>query len=45
MVWQLVQGASSWDPAFIPWIVSPLTALWHWLHKVLIVGMFSNLAF
>jgi hypothetical protein len=32
MVWQLMQGIASADPAFMPCTVAAETGLWHWLH-------------
>ena len=44
-VWQLVQGVNSDEPALIPCTVAAATGLWHWLHRVLICGMFKSRAF
>src|ERR1039457_3469036 len=33
MVWQLMHGGRSADPALIPWTVDAATGLWHWLHS------------
>jgi hypothetical protein len=40
-----MHGVISDEPALIPWTVAAETGLWHWLHSVLIFGMFSSRAF
>ena len=44
-VWQLMQGRSSDEPEFIPCTVAAETGLWHWLHSVFTLGIFSIRAF
>jgi hypothetical protein len=40
-----MHGVSSLDPAFIPCTVAEETGLWHWLHNVLMFGIFKSRAF
>jgi len=41
IVWQLMQGGRSGEPAFIPCTVAAETGLWHWLHSWLMLATFS----